>query len=99
MTPPGGSGYESPEDDNPFPPHLRPPIPNARPGARQDRDPERGDPQGRSLNGMLAKAQNMRAKVSIGDRIACFRWTWFTMTMATGGIANVLHTRVYRISM
>lgn len=28
--------------------------------------------------------------VSIKDRIACFQWTWFTSTMATGGIANVL---------
>lgn len=28
--------------------------------------------------------------VSIRDRIACFQWTWFTSTMATGGIANVI---------
>ncbi|KUI67603.1 Malic acid transport protein [Cytospora mali] len=28
--------------------------------------------------------------VGIKDRIACFQWTWFTSTMATGGIANVL---------
>lgn len=26
------------------------------------------------------------------DRIGCYTWTWFTMTMATGGIANVLHS-------
>ena len=25
-------------------------------------------------------------------RLSCYTWTWFTMTMATGGIANVLHT-------
>lgn len=31
-----------------------------------------------------------RKDVSIKDRIACFQWTWFTSTMATGGIANVL---------
>lgn len=31
-----------------------------------------------------------KATVSIKDRIACFQWTWFTSTMATGGIANVL---------
>lgn len=26
------------------------------------------------------------------ERIRHFTWTWFTMTMATGGIANVLYT-------
>ncbi|KAI0539383.1 voltage-dependent anion channel-domain-containing protein [Xylaria digitata] len=33
-----------------------------------------------------------RGKISIRDRICCFQWTWFTMTMATGGIANVLYS-------
>ncbi|ROW17340.1 hypothetical protein VPNG_01051 [Cytospora leucostoma] len=28
--------------------------------------------------------------VGFKDRVACFQWTWFTSTMATGGIANVL---------
>jgi len=27
---------------------------------------------------------------SLRDRVGCFTWNWFTMTMATGGIANVL---------
>jgi tellurite resistance protein TehA-like permease len=35
-------------------------------------------------------------KVSIRDRIGCFTWTWYLMTMATGGIANVLHAIPYR---
>ncbi|KAF2687454.1 hypothetical protein K458DRAFT_333911 [Lentithecium fluviatile CBS 122367] len=30
------------------------------------------------------------------DRIRHFTWTWFTMTMATGGIANVLYTVPFR---
>ena len=31
-------------------------------------------------------------RVGIRDRVCCYTWTWFTMTMATGGIANVLHS-------
>jgi hypothetical protein len=31
------------------------------------------------------------AKLPVRERIRHFTWTWFTMTMATGGIANVLY--------
>lgn len=31
-----------------------------------------------------------RRPVGLRDRIACFQWQWFTSTMATGGVANVL---------
>jgi hypothetical protein len=30
-------------------------------------------------------------RLRLRDRIRHFTWTWFTMTMATGGIANVLY--------
>lgn len=54
---------------------------------------------GSSLNRMLAANQNQTSpsgKVSLRDRIACHQWTWFAMTMATGGLANVLHSLSYR---
>ncbi|KAG6024598.1 hypothetical protein E4U41_001731 [Claviceps citrina] len=35
-------------------------------------------------------------EVTLKDRIACYQWTFFTMTMATGGVANVLHASYYR---
>lgn len=35
---------------------------------------------------------NEKRRLSWRERIRHFTWTWFTMTMATGGIANVLYT-------
>jgi hypothetical protein len=42
-----------------------------------------GPPQ--SLNGAVVRADGVR-KVGLRDRIGCFQWTWFTMTM----VRNVL---------
>lgn len=38
------------------------------------------------------KEADERKRLSWRERIRHFTWTWFCMTMATGGIANVLYT-------
>lgn len=36
-----------------------------------------------------------RGNLKWRERVRHFTWTWFTMTMATGGIANVLYTGTF----
>ncbi|GAO14277.1 hypothetical protein UVI_02000940 [Ustilaginoidea virens] len=50
-----------------------------------------------SINDVMVKAEKRLSlgQVTLKDRIACYQWTYFTMTMATGGIANVLHSLPY----
>jgi len=50
-------------------------------------------PPGDSLARMLSNAHKRKpgSVITLKDRVCCYQWTWFTMTMATGGIANVLH--------
>ncbi|KAK2605908.1 hypothetical protein QQS21_003634 [Conoideocrella luteorostrata] len=53
-----------------------------------------------SINHVMTNAEKLvpTGKVTLKDRVACYQWTYFTMTMATGGIANVLHASYYRAS-
>ncbi|KAI0885031.1 voltage-dependent anion channel-domain-containing protein [Annulohypoxylon maeteangense] len=47
-----------------------------------------------SLARMISNARKHKGgqKIGIRDRICCHQWTWFTMTMATGGVANVFYS-------
>ncbi|KAL7623659.1 hypothetical protein AAE478_005211 [Parahypoxylon ruwenzoriense] len=60
-----------------------------------------GPPNAESLARMISNARRAKGgkRIGIRDRICCHQWTWFTMTMATGGIANVLHSSEYRYAM
>ncbi|KAI8959564.1 voltage-dependent anion channel [Daldinia sp. FL1419] len=54
--------------------------------------PLRAPPDADSLARMISNARksNNNKKIGLRDRICCYQWTWFTM--ATGGVANVLHS-------
>ncbi|KAI0095614.1 voltage-dependent anion channel-domain-containing protein [Daldinia grandis] len=54
--------------------------------------PLHAQPNADSLARMISNARKSRGgkKIGIRDRICCHQWTWFTM--ATGGVANVLHS-------
>jgi hypothetical protein len=59
---------------------------------------EREGADGQNTNGERIADQHLNDEgkkpriAGLRDRVGCFTWTWFTMTMATGGIANVLHS-------
>lgn len=100
-------GYESPNSDDgvgPTTPMRSAPNTFACPSregrhdARTPSEMERGlsNMRAASLNDLVLKAKAARGQISIKDRIACIQWNWFTMTMATGGIANVLASIPYK---
>ncbi|KAK7430593.1 hypothetical protein QQZ08_002885 [Neonectria magnoliae] len=63
-------------------------------GSRTPNGLSHGHSLGSSLNHVMASAEktSLNHKIGIRDRIACYQWTYFTMTMSTGGIANILHS-------
>ncbi|KAH6891154.1 voltage-dependent anion channel-domain-containing protein [Thelonectria olida] len=66
-----------------------------RPDDLDSPPPEWPPPVIECLNHVIAAAEKAprshNRKVGIRDRIACYQWTYFTMTMSTGGIANIMH--------
>ncbi|KAK1776731.1 voltage-dependent anion channel-domain-containing protein [Copromyces sp. CBS 386.78] len=103
-------GYESPselEDGyiTPDPTNHRPGLPGASSGpswlnsstSRRQNGGGNSSPMKASMDDILNKGRNLsKRKVSLRDRITCYQWTWFTMTMATGGVANILYSIPYR---
>lgn len=90
---PSGLGYESPTEHTAVSAlaanHLIHRLNELdRNGARSDEGPRRR--QQANVDQIVSEIDKEIQTVSIKDRITCFRWTWFTSTMATGGIANVI---------
>ena len=44
---------------------------------------------------MMALSEKLDEKIEWKQRIRHFTWNFFSMNMATGGVANVLHSRMY----
>ncbi|KAI0972891.1 voltage-dependent anion channel-domain-containing protein [Xylaria arbuscula] len=92
-------GYRTPPPGSLFVRGAPPTSPYRPPGLERNHsaNPFQHAPQYNqdSLARMISIARmesRRRGKIGIRDRICCFQWTWFTMTMATGGIANVLYS-------
>ncbi|CZT12616.1 hypothetical protein WAI453_005611 [Rhynchosporium graminicola] len=63
-------------------------------GAKPSPQTSNGTDEEETVNGKKPGSGGM-GKVGLRDRIACYTWTWFTMNMASGGIANVLDSIPY----
>ena len=68
-------------------------------GTREKKHAKRADPQNIFKHTSIASPEDTNAQILNSmsrlewrERIRHFTWTWFTMTMATGGVANVLFT-------
>ena len=97
-------GYESPSDleDGYITPDPTPQRPGASAPSWSNSSTSRrqngggNGPMKASMDDILNKGRNMsKRKISLRDRITCYQWTWFTMTMATGGVANVLYSSMF----
>lgn len=85
-------GYESPMDEHPpFGMATASPRPGISPlqqpqaSRRAGAAGEGNQPRSYSLNGVVEAARNTRPKIGIRERIRCYQWTWFTMTMVCIG--------------
>jgi hypothetical protein len=96
------NGYESPRspenDDILFGNGIDKKRERRRNGVARGEDETAGGPESADSPLDISREDRIQDRVGesriIGfrDRVGCYTWTWFTMTMATGGIANVLHS-------
>lgn len=93
---PGQDGYRTPTIED-FHQHARRTRPNRRPGGPSTtssfvRLPVSAMFGGHTLNqSNISLGNGISEKLEWRERIRHYTWTYFTMTMATGGVANVLY--------
>lgn len=80
------------ESEKPPPSTLRPPPTVRRPSALRQWSSDR------IRRSMLDQYEHIH-HLHFKERIRHFTFTWFTMTMATGGVANVLYQGEYSYSI
>lgn len=94
--PPGQDGYSTPTIED-FRQHARQNRPNRRPGGPSTNSSFIRLPVSALLGSYNLNLSNISLnngileKLEWRERIRHYTWTFFTMTMATGGIANVLY--------
>lgn len=91
-TPSSSSVLQEKDEDSPPPPpppptRCRPPPPTQRPGAL------------RQWSADMIEQYDQVQHLPFKERIRHFTFTWFTMTMATGGVANALYQGMSFISI
>jgi hypothetical protein len=52
---------------------------------------------GHSDAAAAASTDSAPQELAWSDRMKHFTWTWYTLTMATGGVVNVLHEGMHRV--
>ena len=93
MVPPGQDGYRTPTVED-YQRHVRESqLPPRGPGLSNRSSRLRVPTAGMfsNLSG-VSLSQNILERLEWRERIRHYTWTFFTMTMATGGIANVLYS-------
>lgn len=92
MVPPGQDGYRTPTVED-YQRHVGEAQLRPRGPGLSNRSSRRVSTAGMLCNlSSVSLGQNILERLEWRERIRHYTWTFFTMTMATGGIANVLYS-------
>lgn len=93
MVPPGQDGYRTPTVED-YQRHVREAQLRPRGPGLSNRSSRLRVPMAGMFSNLssVSLGQNILERLEWRERIRHYTWTFFTMTMATGGIANVLYS-------